>query len=474
MSGTTAEPLGGPDPSTTARWLESHRPDLHPAYLRELPAARAAIRHRLVTAIAREHLRTPSQTSQDPAEILRAAGHESFAAEVDNSVANLALAQATQPRPDGGPPALTRPTPPHWEQLVVDGHPLHPGCRTRTGMTTADVLAYAPEHRTVVDLVQVAVPEHRWHTTGAGLPPLLHLHPWQAARIDDADLRRVGTRRARPLMSLRTLAPLDDPTVHLKTAIDAQLTSAVRTVSPAAVENGPNLTALLQDLTQNLTILREYAAGAVLTDGRPDRRLSVLHRQAPPPEAIPVGALSAPSPADGAPLAREAVRLAYNGDPRTFLADLTRLLVRGPLELLDRGIGLEAHGQNTLVTLHHGRPATLYYRDVGGIRVDPKRLEHTGVTPPPLHGDLTATDPDEPETTVLAALTVVFGQLVGTLAGATDTDPAHLWAAVARTAGDLLTHRDTLPIKATTTMRLAADPLEPRWAYVPNPLLEHR
>ncbi|MEV4533986.1 IucA/IucC family protein [Asanoa sp. NPDC049518] len=467
MSGTTAEPLGGPDPSSTARWLERHRPDLHPAYLRELPAARAAIHRRLVTALHREHLDGPE--SSDPADILRAMGHDRFAAEVDNSVANLALAQATQPRPDGGPPALTRPTPPHWEQLVVDGHPLHPGCRTRSGMTTEDVLAYAPEHRTVVDLVQVAVPEDRWHTTGEGLPPLLHLHPWQADRIADDTLRRVGTRPARPLMSLRTLAPLDDPTLHLKTAIDAQLTSAVRTVSPAAVENGPNLTGLLQELTKNVTILREYAAGAVLTDGRPDRRLAVVHRQAPPPEAIPVGALSAPSPADGAPLAREAVRLAYAGDPRPFLTDLTRLLVTGPLELLDRGIGLEAHGQNTLVTLDRGRPDRLWYRDVGGIRIDP-RIQNL----PPLHGDLTAADPDEPETTLLAALTVVFGQLVATLAGATETSPDQLWAAIAKTAGDRLTRRDALPIKATTTMRLAADPLEPRWAYVPNPLLEHR
>ena len=459
MSGTTAEPLGGPDPSSTARWLERHRPDLHPAYLRELPSARAAVLRRLTGAIKREHLQAPTGYA-DPALLLRAMGHDRFAAEVDNSVANLALAQATQPPPDGGPPALTRPTPPHWEQLVVDGHPLHPGCRTRTGMTTGDVLAYAPEHRTVVDLVQVAVPPGRWHSTGAGLPPLLHLHPWQAERVRDShpELRPVGTRPARPLMSLRTLAPLDDPTLHLKTAIDAQLTSAVRTVSAAAVENGPILTAFLAALTDKLTVLREHAAGAVLTDGAPDRRLAVVHRQAPPPAAIPLAALSAPSPADGAPLAREAVRLAYAGDPRPFLADLTRLLVTGTLDLLDLGIGLEAHGQNLLVTLDRGRPATLYYRDVGGIRIDPERLAKNGITAPPLHGDLRAADPDEPETTVLAALTVVLGQLVGTLADATATPPADLWAAAATTAGDRLTHRDTLPIKATTTMRLAASP----------------
>ena len=150
----------------------------------------------------------------DPGALLRALGasaprYATFAAELDDSVANLALARAAQPAPDGGPPAIGRPTPhpAFWEQLVVDGHPLHPGCRTRLGMSAADVRRYAPEHRPVVDLVTVAVPPARWLTTGAGLPPVLTLHPWQAERLG------VGgpTRPARPLMSLRTLAPLDDP-----------------------------------------------------------------------------------------------------------------------------------------------------------------------------------------------------------------------------------------------------------------------
>jgi siderophore synthetase component len=453
-----------PDPSSTSRWLARHRPDLHAAYLRELPGARDEIQRRLADAITREH-------------ITGYAAHARFAAELDNSVANLALARANQPAPDGGPPTLTRPVPPHWEQLVVDGHPLHPGCRTRTGLTTADVLAYAPEHRTTVDLVQVAVPADRWHTTGAGLPPLLHLHPWQAARVlpEHPELRPVGTRAARPLMSLRTLAPLDDPTLHLKTAVDVQMTSAVRTVSPAALANGPTLTAFLTSLNTQLTVLRELAGGAVrAADGQPDRRLAVIHRQAPPAHAIPLAALSAPSPADGAPLACEAIESGYGGDPREFLADLTNVLVTGPHQLLDLGIGLEAHGQNTLVTLAGGRPDRLYYRDIGGIRVDPGVLRRKGITPPPLHGDLTAADPDEPETTLHAALTVVLGQLVTTLAAATGTPPAELWAACALTAGDRLTRRDTLPIKATTTMRLAADPLEPRWAYIPNPLTDRQ
>ena len=449
-----------PGPAETARWLAHHRPDLLDAYRTQLPGARTAVDARLAAAVARERL------TADPL-----AGR--FAGELENSVANLALARATQPPPDGGPPVLTREVPhgAFWEQLVVDGHPLHPGCRTRSGLTTGDVLAYGPEHRPTVDLVQVEVPEDRWHSTGTGLPPLLHLHPWQAARLlpDHPYLRPVGTRPARPLMSLRTLAPLDDPALHLKTAVDAQMTSAVRTVSPAAVENGPTVTAYLAGLADGVTILREPAAGAVAGDD--GRRLAVVHRQAPPATAIPLAALCAPSPADGAPLAREAVRLGYGGDPRPFLADLTAVVVTGPLRLLDHGVGLEAHGQNTLVTLDGGRPARLYYRDVGGIRIDPGRLRADGVT---VHGDLAAATPDEPETTLLAALTVVLHETVAALAAATGTDPAQLWAACAKNAGARLTGRDTLPVKATTAMRLAADPLVPLWTSVPNPLAAHR
>ena len=78
-------------------------------------------------------------------------------------------------------------------------------------------------------------------------------------------------------MSLRTVAPIDGGD-HIKTAVDVQMTSAVRTVSPAAVHNGPRLSALLRTLTRDLplTVLAETAAGAVLVDGQPQRRLAHL------------------------------------------------------------------------------------------------------------------------------------------------------------------------------------------------------
>jgi hypothetical protein len=381
-----------------------------------------------------------------------------LAAEVDNSVANMALARADHtPRKRPGPHDLGR-----IEQLLTDGHPIHPCCRTRGGMTVADVLAYAPEHAPVIRLRRLRVPEDRWYGTA---PPVLYAHPWQADRLradfpwltDDGE-----TGPARPLMSLRTVAPLDGGP-HVKTAVDIQMTSAVRTVSPAAVHNGPILSALIRRLTTDLPIdiLAETDAGAVIVDGRPQRHLAFLRREAPtlrPDEtAVPMAVLSA------VPMLLERVHDAYG-----FMVLLGEKLFAPLLELLRRGVALEAHGQNTLVVLRDGLPARILYRDLGGVRVDTRRL------PVDLEGDLPSDDPRVLRDKLTAsAISTVAAELIDALAGR-GADPGRLWGIVAQAIkGDDDAERilnDPLPIKATTAMRLAADPLEDQWARIDNPM----
>jgi staphyloferrin A synthase len=407
-----------------------------------------------------------------------------LAGEVADSVANLALARAAQPAPDGGPGALTRYAGDglaDLEQCVVDGHPLHPLCRTRLGLSPGEVRAYAPEHRPVVRLREYAVPDRCWLSTGTGLPPRLLVHPWQAEHVLAAHPALTptgGTVAARPLMSLRTLALPGG--WHVKTSVDVQMTSAVRIVSPAAVRNGPVVSALLADLggRAGIDVLREVAAGTVLVDGQPCKSLAMVRRLAPVPPAgcalLPLAALAAPSPATGRPLLTEAVRSGY--PPAAFAGDLVRLLLTPVLRLLHRGAALEAHGQNTLVLLGHGRPVRLYYRDVGGVRLSPARL---GAAAPPLHGDLPTDDPEALRTKLFAALAVVLGELAATLESAFGTDPAAVWVPAAQVARHAVAagYRDAaalfgpaLPVKATTAMRLAADPLADLWTTVPNPM----
>jgi staphyloferrin A synthase len=539
-AGTVTSPAGSvrtPDPveRATAAALDRIRPDLTGPYTEALPGARAAVLGRLWGALAREpiagisgvtrhggdlvvrladgrRLHGPAAPARpfaaapdrltltldgsgydQPAALLdalRLPGHaERLRAELADSVANLALARAAQPPPDAGPPALTRLDPAGAEQLVVDGHPLHPCCRTRLGMSTAEILAYAPEHRPLVRLEYVDVPPDRWVSTGAGLPPRLLVHPWQREHVLDRypGLRPTGdTVPARPLMSLRTLALADG---HVKTAIDVQMTSAVRTVSAAAIHNGPLLSGLLAG-TGLIDLLVETAAGAVLVDGAPCRSLAMVRRDAPrvaPGEVVlPLAALAARSPADGRPLAVEAITIGYAGSPAGFFADLVNLLFPPLTALLHLGVALEAHGQNMCLALRGGRPVRLLYRDLGGVRVSPRRLAAAGLPAPPVRGDLASDDPRVLRTKPTAALlSSVVTEVVTLLAGEYAEPPATLWTladralaraydalpAATRADGEAL-RADPWPIKATTAMRLADDPLDDQWTWLDNPLRE--
>ncbi|WP_239143661.1 IucA/IucC family siderophore biosynthesis protein [Actinoplanes philippinensis] len=484
------------DPAGTRTQLAAIRPDLLDAYDTALPTARTAILARLLIATETEplpgltsrhhhhghthvrfgdtlltypttaatpftepatglHVTVHGRPTDDPAHLAATLWPGTrLTTELAESVANLALARAANPTPTWP----THPRPGQIEQTLVDGHPLHPCCRTRTGMTVADQLAYAPEHHPVITLRRLRVPPDRWHGTGE---PVLLAHPWQATRLhqqypwltDDGP-----TGPARPLMSLRTVAPLDGGP-HIKTAVDIQMTSAVRTVSPAAVHNGPLLSTLLHHLTRDLPIdvLAETTAGAVITDHGPDRRLAHLIRQPPPPDAVPLGIL-----------ANQPHRF---GDPHQLVKDLGQTFLAPLAQLLDRGIALEAHGQNSLAILRDGRITRILYRDLGGIRVHPARLKAAGHDIPPLHGDLPTDDDTELRTKLAAAaLATVTRQLIAN--AGTDPDPLwHTTATALRHHPHLLT--EPLPVKATTAMRLADNPLHDLWTHLPNPMAAH-
>ena len=467
-----------------------------------------------------------------------------LSSELAESVANLAMALVAGQRrgvgrwPDGALDRATRcgesdPLP-FLEQAVVDGHPLHPCCRTRSGMTPEDLLDCAPEWAPVVSLPVLAV--RRDHHGGRGdltrllcaehpgiaavaratLPDpdryaLLPVHPWQLrqvllSRYADAFARGVLTVLpgtgvdAHPLMSLRTLAPVGPgPACHLKTAVDVQMTSAVRTVSSAAVHNGPVLSVLLTEISRReggwggrFALLTEPASGCYVDPERgPSGSLAALAREPadrhlwPGEVPVPVAALSARTPANEPPLVAQAVRMA-GVDAAAWLDRYCRVVLPAMLTLLTRwGVALEAHGQNTLVVLRDGRPVRVLYRDLGGIRVDPRRLARHGLTPV-LRGDLPVDDPDALRTKLFASLvSTQLAELVTVLAEWTGTDRQPLWDVVAAACRD--THADldgepevagdrralfgdTLPTKAMLGMRLSATPTADRWAFCANPL----
>ncbi len=150
------------------------------------------------------------------------------------------------------------------------------------------------------------------------------------------------------------------------------------------------------------------------------------------------------------------------------------------LGLLADGIALEAHGQNLLVVVdaRDGRPARIAYRDMGGVRISPRRLADAGIDPPALAGDLITDDPAELRTKFAAAfLSTVVAELITTLGYEYGLEPRALWRIVAdrvRTsvgsADSVVMLGATLPIKAMVAMRLADHPLEDIWTAVANPM----
>ncbi|ADD43390.1 IucA/IucC family protein [Stackebrandtia nassauensis] len=426
----------------------------------------------------------------DPAELaaLLAEGSahaERLAREIAESVAGLAAARAAAtPHPDAAKLWDTardhHPDPSvYFEQLVVDGHPVHPLCRARDGV---DAARFAPEHHPTVALAMTPIAPARvtgdwpWHDDQHR--PLLPVHPLQAHRHRPPN-PAARTLDASPLMSLRTLAPAAHPGIHIKTALDVQMTSARRRVSPASVHNGPPLSRAVAALGEVL-VQRETGAAALVVDGHASQHLAAIVRQSPAaviPDghiAIPLAALAEPDPATTRPLIATVIH-ASGLDPHTWWQRFADTLLPPLLRLATIGIGLEAHGQNTLLSVHNGQPSAVVYRDFGGVRVRESTLPALGLDD--LAGDLGTTDPDVVHTKLIAAAySVTLNQLVDAL---TRAHPGTWWRAIAATTAahtrDDPALREALfaatwPIKATTAMRLSDDPTDDQWTHIPNPI----
>ncbi|MGH3706876.1 MAG: IucA/IucC family protein [Pseudonocardiaceae bacterium] len=447
-----------------------------------------------------------------------------------------------------------------FEQTVVDGHPLHPCARVRGGMTAAELFTYAPEwaDEVAVRIVAIATSSfteptrHRMtallrrrypglaeaadgHLRSVARDPadyeLLPVHPWQLYRVlvdryaeQLADGRVIVIPRvripARPLLSLRTLAPAAHRrAAHLKTAVDIRLTTATRVVSPATVHNGPLMSALLAEICRRehgfggrFVSLAELAGGSYRpAPGQPGQAgdaaasLAAIVRESPERHAgegevaLPAAALAARSPLTGRPMLADVLdelasqRQPARGDDTAerFLVNYCDCMVPALLTLLSRwGVALEVHGQNTVVVLRAGLPVRVLYRDFGSIRVSPARLTRSGLCPPALAGALPTDDEDELRAGLFFPLLIThLSQVVAALATAGGTEAPRLWRLVAqccRAAYATLTadpaiaaqaSRDeaalfgpTLPAKAMLRVQMSADPHAPQWVAVPNPL----
>ncbi|MFI9595884.1 IucA/IucC family protein [Nonomuraea sp. NPDC052265] len=524
---------------STARFateLAAVRPDLSPGYAAALPGARAAVMGRLWRSLLCEPLpglaapvaagkdlrvrladgrdltgraRLPYDLADepvllldgvpypDPAELLAALGlpgAEGLVGDLDNSVASLALSRAGAALSSGSP--VREPGPERYEQSVVDGHPYHPGCRNRPGVSVAEQLAYMPEHRPVVALDLAAVPAAECLVTGPwpaslmdGDRLLLPVHPWQTRHVLSGPGVRpyaTGVLPCHPLMSVRTLAPLDGGP-HLKTAFTTRMTSGVRDISPGSVRDCVPLSDLLTALSARLggrpRIARYLSGAAGTVNGEHTADLSVMLREPTPRvpghTVLPVAALTAGAQWD----------VPRGAEAREWLAEFADVATAAALGLLALGVALEAHGQNLLVVLdRRGHPVELVYRDLADVRISPARLARNGFGTPPVSARLLSDDPGVLHAKLFGSLVgTTFGSLVSLLGEGDRTAESVLWAVVAEAArrafdalpdtADVRADRaalfgERIRVKAHLLAQLAGSPPGDSWTSLPNPLTQ--
>lgn len=333
------------------------------------------------------------------------------------------------------------------------------------------------------------------------------MHPWQSEHVLPGLGHRpfvTGAIPARPLMSVRTLAPLAGGP-HLKTALTTRMTSAIRDISASGVENSAPLSALLARVVAGLDgpggpaatlrITRNLAGASALVRGEPSADLAVLLRESPSSAArlrpgetvVPVAALTARPAGDGPPLIR--TLLASAGAPdacEDWLTAFADLAVPPLVRLLSRGVAPAAHGQNLLVVLDaHARPRRLVYRDLADVRVSPSRLARHGFDAAPVGGRVIDDDPAVLRTMLFGHLFgTTFGTLVSALADRDRTTGTRLWSAVAAAARRAYDDLPATPenradraalfapelrVKALTSMRLRGVDRD-EWIPLPSPL----
>lgn len=295
-------------------------------------------------------------------------------------------------------------------------HPVYPAARGRSGLDDGQLRRYAPEFHPSFELRWLVVPDRAltvhgtgplpawWPTpadlglTGRGLTLPVHpltAHPGLAALVPGARLADRPYLTVRPTLSMRTVAVVQDPALHLKLPL-ATATLGLRnrrTIKPGTLIDG----AAGERLLAAVTAREPRFAGRVLHAGEQnwahagDEHLAVLLRRQPDglddAVTVPLAALLATAPGGRTVVEHLADRF-HDGDPLRLYDDLLRLLLDWHTTLFTYGIALESHQQNTSLVLDRPGGRTrlrLLLKDDDGPRVNTTRLG-------PLAGHATAFD----------------------------------------------------------------------------------
>jgi siderophore synthetase component len=210
----------------------------------------------------------------------------------------------------------------------------------------------------------------------------------------------------RPTVSTRTLSPVNrEAEPQIKTVMNMQMTSVVRTIAPARAYNSPIYSDLVRDLVEQDDSIRPYIrplmeqaaayygteSGGHSQDYQDGFQLCAVFKQNPaqltkPGEIrMPVAAMLRDSPFSGKPVLIDIMRAAGIDSAQKatrFLRDYVDIVVRSEVGLLARyGVGLEGHQQNNDMVFDAAtaQPKATVYRDInGGIEASEPMLKMHG------------------------------------------------------------------------------------------------
>ncbi|WP_372405316.1 IucA/IucC family protein [Streptomyces luteireticuli] len=350
-------------------------------------------------------------------------GFDAFRAECDQAVATARLQRRERPRVTA---RLAEELGPAGEWTGMRGalafealaafrdHPVYPTGRVRRGLSESQLLSYAPEFRESFRLRWLVLPgdavtlgRHArlpdwWPTpaflglTGAGEGSLpLPVHPLTADDVLTGAADAAGPAgRARfaekswlevvPTLSMRTVAAVDDPGLHLKLPLPTATLGLLnrRTIKPGVLAQGECGQRLLAEIAAREP---RFAGTVLLTDegthlGAGHELLAALVRRYPDgledAHVLPVAALLATDPRGRLVVDVLAERY-YGGSTAALLDAYLRLLLDWHTTLFSYGVALESHQQNTSIVLDEqgGRPRLrLLFKDNDGPRVHRARL----------------------------------------------------------------------------------------------------
>ncbi|SFF83571.1 Siderophore synthetase component [Halobacillus alkaliphilus] len=337
-----------------------------------------------------------------------------------------------------------------FEQLVVEGHHLHPGAKTKLGLSFEDVFQYSGEFHQSFEVCFAAVRREYLRTTsekGSTLKEffpvkwqdavkelnrrghraeefdVLPVHPWQFVHAvpfiykeeihrEDIILLEDAKLNAQATSSFRTVAPLESEVPVMKLAVNSQMTSTVRSISTQTAMNSTVFSSLIEKIMEQeghldgFVPLHELAGAAFRSEDQlKSRNLTMLIREnidvkLEKGEAAIAGmALYAESPVTETTVLKELAEELRVEESLTeaqaaadFFNDYIQTVIPAYVTLMVKyGVALEGHLQNSIPVFKNGRLTRFFFRDWGGSRIYKERIQKQNLNPSFAAGSVSVT-----------------------------------------------------------------------------------